>query len=300
MIFNKLKNKWSKNKFDHFLKQAALRGETKFLILWNRGLGDISLGLYGLVHKIRQYIPQASVTFVTRKELQETFFMLDSVRVIVDTSVSRGEAINFEQVLKNNGLSPNMFDIILQKPDPTNWLKDQINTLTPKLYWDSKWDLYSGKYNLKGKYIGVHIQTETGKFYGYEKNWDLPSWRDLFKKLGEQSKEKILLFGHKPDPAFLMENVIDLRGKTSFLEMMSVIKNKCFCLVAPDSGVLSIVYYIDMNFPLRVVSLWADPQQGVLKHNVSSPNKKLQHIPLCGKDQKVSNITIDSVLEAIF
>lgn len=195
-----------------------------------------------------------------------------------------------------------MFDVVLEKPDPTKWLKWQIGNLVPKLKWQEKWDALVNKYELDPNetYIGCHIQTETDVYYGYEKNWDLPSWRNLFKKVQEKSKGKILLFGMKREPAFLMDNVIDLRGETNLFEMLSLIKNRCRYLVAPDSGVLSIAYYVDASYPVRVVSLWADPRQGVLRQKVDSPNPQFEHIPLHGKNDNVANISVESVYRSLF
>ena len=94
-----------------------------------------------------------------------------------------------------------------------------------------------------------------------------------------------------------MEGLIDLRGETTLHEMLSIIKNRCSYLIAPDSGVLSLTYYIDVTFPLKVISLWADPKQGILKQNVASPNPELVHAPLIGKKGDISSITVDEVCE---
>lgn len=290
------------NPFDKLLKKMAYEEKGRFLVIWNRGLGDIPLGLYALVHRIRTFIPNASITFLTRKDLEKAFSMLGGVQVLIGETWKRGELFNIEETLKEHDLSTNMFDVVLEKPDPTRWLKWQLGTLVPKLIWQEEWDALIDKYELDPNetYIGCHVQTETGVYYGYEKNWDLPSWRDLFKKIQEEKKGKILLFGMEKTPAFLMENVIDLRGKTDLFEMLSLIKNRCRYLVAPDSGVLSFSYYVDASFPIRVVSLWADPHQGVLRQNVRSPNSQFEHIPLRGKNNNVANISVSTVYHSLF
>jgi|JI10StandDraft_1071094.scaffolds.fasta_scaffold16158_4 ADP-heptose:LPS heptosyltransferase len=301
-LFKKLIDPFLPNPFDKLLKQMVPEDKTRFLVVWNRGLGDIPLGLYALIYRIRSYIPHASITFLTRKDLADLFTMLDDVHVIVDASMKRGKSVNIGESLKEHQLSSNMFDVILEKPDPTRWLKWQLGSLIPKLSWNPEWDLLVDKYDLdpNATYIGCHVQTETGVYYGYEKNWDLLSWQTLFKRIHEENKGKILLFGVGKGPEFLMKNVIDLRGKTHLFEMLALIKNRCRYLVAPDSGVLSVAYYIDSCFPIRVVSLWADPKQGVLRQNVDSPNSEFEHIPLIGKNQKVSSITTDEVYNALF
>lgn len=301
-MLKKLIEPFRPNPFDKLLKKMEKEGKSRFLVVWNRGLGDIPLGLYGLVYWIRSYIPRASVTFVTRKDLADLFTMLDDVKVIVGETVVRGKPVDVDVVLKEHQLSANMFDAVLEKPDPTRWLKWQLGTLTPKLNWNPEWDALIDKYELDPNetYIGCHVQTETGVYYGYEKNWDLPSWRNLFKKIHEEKKGKVLLFGIESEPAFLMEDVIDLRGKTNVFEMLSLIKNRCRYLVAPDSGVLSVAYYVNASYPIRVVSLWADPRQGVLRQKVDSPNPLFEHRPLHGKNDTVANIAVDTVYDALF
>ena len=51
------------------------------------------------------------------------------------------------------------------------------------------------------------------------------------------------------------------------------IRNRCRILVAPDSGVLTAAYYLADDFPLDVISLWSDPRQGILKQGCPSPNR---------------------------
>jgi len=290
------------NPFDRVLKKVLAQGKSRFLIVWNRGLGDIPLGLYALICRIRTYIPNASITFMTRKDLEEAFMMLKGVSVLVVQNWERGKPIHIEEALKEHLLSSNMFDVILERPDPTKWLSWQLGKLTPKLAWNKEWESLFERYNLEPneRYIGCHIDTETGAYYGYQKNWELTSWRNLLKKIGDNQQGKVILFGMKKQPVFLMEHLIDLRGETTLFEMLSIIKNRCRYLVAPDSGVLSVTYYVDANYPLRVVSLWADPRQGILRQRVASPNAQLEHIPLKGKHELISNISVDSVYNALF
>lgn len=301
-MFKKLIELFRPNPFDKLLKQIEKEEKSRFLVVWNRGLGDIPLGLHALVYRIRSYIPRASITFITRKDLADLFTMLDGVKVIVGETIVRGKPVDVDATLKEHQLSSNMFDVVLEKPDPTRWFKWQLGTLTPKLTWNNEWDTLINKYDLDPSetYIGCHVQTETGGYYSYEKNWDLPSWRNLFKKIHEEKKGKILLFGMEKEPTFLMEDVIDLRGKTNVFEMLSLIKNRCRYLVVPDSGILSVAYYVNASYPIRVVSLWADLRQGVLRQKVGSPNPQFEHIPLHGKNDNVSNISIDSVYDALF
>ena len=290
------------NPFDRLLKRAASEGKRRFLVVWNRGLGDIPLGLYALVDRIRSIIPQASITFLTRKDLADLFKMLENVNVIVGERMARGKPIDIDHILKEKHLSANLFDVILENPNPTRWLKWQLGKLTPKLGWNHDWDGLINRYSLPPEevYIGCHVQTETHSYYAYEKNWPLPFWRSLFSKIHAEKKGRILLFGKGKIPAFLMEGVTDLRGETTVFEMLSLIKNRCTYLVAPDSGVLSVMYYLNASYPIRVVSLWADPKQGILRQNVSSPNPQLTHLPLYGEKYALSTLSVDLVYDTLF
>ncbi|MBP9841262.1 MAG: hypothetical protein KBC64_02415 [Simkaniaceae bacterium] len=275
------------NPFDRLLKSHQPKN---LLVVWNRGMGDVPLGLYALVKRVRERCPGAEITFITRPDLAEVFSMLDSVKVIVEKGWKRGEPAS---------LSPEVtasFDLVLEGVNPTKWFRWQLGKVIPELRWEDKWDSLADKFPLKKgiPYLGAHLSTETGGFYRYEKNWPLPYWEEVIQK----SPHPVILFGHKKEGTF--PNTIDLRGETSLIEMLSIIKNRCRYLLAPDSGVLSVVYYVKSHFPLKIISLWADPKQGILRQKVSSPNRNLEHIPLVGKKGDVSKIMPQEVREALF
>lgn len=292
--------RYGPNPFDQLLKRAKEEGKKRFLLCWNRGLGDIPLGLYAMNERIRTYIPDASITYATRADLSDGFKMLRAVSTLVDPAWKRGVAFDLDATLAKAGKDRSDFDIVLEHPDPSRWLLWQLKTLTPRLLWDSSWDLLSDRYLLskEKKYIGVHVQTET--CYAYEKNWPVEHWRALFKRAVSEQNVEILLFGFGCDPSFAGPGIHDMRGKTSLFEMLSIVKNHCRYLVVPDSGVLSMTYYIDVSFPIDIVSLWADPTQGVLKQGVPSPNPELAHRPLIAKDGNLSAIAVDTVMEELF
>jgi hypothetical protein len=81
--------------------------------------------------------------------------------------------------------------------------------------------------------------------------------------------------------------------------MLSIFRNRCRVLVAPDGGVLTMAYYLDAAFPLTVVSLWSDPRQGILKQAVASPNPQLVHVPLVGEGEDVRRIPVAEVLRHV-
>ncbi|MDN3507392.1 MAG: hypothetical protein P0S94_00560, partial [Simkaniaceae bacterium] len=181
------------NPLDRLLKKARKNDQCRFLVCWNRGLGDIPLGLYALVHRIRSRVPFATVTFLTRSDLAPVFEMVQHSHVIAVPSWKRGEAFNLDEALKEVGRSRDCYDVILEKPDPTKWLSWQLGTLIPRLEWDDKWDALSEKFGLEkgGGYLGAHVDTETGQFYGYEKNWPEKNWKELFAKIDR----RIVIFG---------------------------------------------------------------------------------------------------------
>jgi len=297
-MLKRLFRKLLPNPLDSLLKKAARQGKKTFLIGWNRGLGDIPLGMYATLYRIKSFIPDAKVTFITRPDLCEGFQMLPGVEVLCCASWKRKHPCFLETSLLELGRNSREWDVVIAQPDPTYWVKWQLGHLTPKLFWDPSWDDLVSAFPCTGdeKYIGVHVQTETS--YGYEKNWPLENFAALFKKL-EECERKIILFGFGNTPEFPSSNIIDLRGKTTMRQMLSLIKNCCSHLLVPDSGVLSLTYFIDQSFPITIVSLWADPLQGVLKQNVVSPNPVLIHHPLIAKKGDLKNVSVEQVLEYI-
>lgn len=288
------------NPLDAILKKLVQHNQSRLLLVWNRGLGDIALGLYGVVHRIREFIPHASVTILTRPHLAEGFALLEGVTVLVDPNWNRGDLVCIQEALAKHQLTPNMFDEVLEWIDITKWLKGQLGQLVPKLQWKKEWDSLSNRFDLAEgeEYIAAQVQTETSVFYDRNRDWPMSHWRALFSRLVKQDK-KILLFGLEQTCAFLMNGVIDLRGKTSVLDMLALLKNRCSALIAPDSGVLSTIYFLNAAFPLKVVSLWGSPNWGVLRQKVASPNRQLEHVPLIGKGRNVAQISVDTVYEAL-
>ena len=295
-----LKKWWQQLPFKRLLKRAKKEGKRRFLICWNRGLGDIPLGLYALTWRIRQEIPEAEVTYLTREDLREGFSLLQGVSTLIDPTWKRGIPFDLDASLSRLGLERASFDLILERPDPTRWLSWQLGKLTPQLRWDPAKDAFSTRFSLDKEvgYIGVHVQTETS--YQYEKNWPLEHWRAFFKRCYEEQGVRPLLFGFSKNPPFEEEGVIDLRGETTLFEMLSLIKNHCSYLLVPDSGVLSILYYLDISFPIEIVSLWADPRQGILKQNVSSPNPLLNHCPLIAEQKDLRTVSVEEVMGTLF
>jgi UDP-N-acetylglucosamine/UDP-N-acetylgalactosamine diphosphorylase len=286
-MFRTLARVFLPNRFDWMLKRTARKGGKKILLGWNRGLGDIALGLYAMVQRIREIIPDAEITFVIRENLKDGFSMLEGVKTIIAPDWKRGTPARIDESLKKG------FDLVIEKPSPTDWVRWQRGKVVPRLKWNREHDDLHEKFHLDGMYVGVQVSAETN--YGLWRNWPLEKWQELFNRL-EKMGVKVLLFGFGNEPQFPNSNIVDLRGKTTLFELLSIIKKRVFALVLPDSGVSSMTYYLDESFPIRLVTLWADPNHGILKQQVPSPNPQLVHCPLIGENRDLSTVSVDAVV----
>jgi len=277
------------NPLDTILNRAKKQEKRSFLLCWNRGLGDIPLGIYPLIHKIREVIPDAEITILTREDLKEGFSLLSGVNVVVDPKWARKKPIEIDPLL----IDEKGFDVVMRSPDPTAWL--MRGKVSPSLAWKQEWDGCFPPLDPSRVYVAVHVETQTE--YGYEKNWPIAHWQELFHSLPKEWG--ILLIGGPSSIHFTGDNVIDLRGKTSLIELLSLIKNRCRYLIAPDSGILSMVYYVNAVYPLRIVSLWADPKQGVLKQGTPSPNPLLEHRALVAQDRDLRKVMPELVWQEV-
>ncbi len=299
-VFRTFARNFLPNRLDWLCKKAARKGHKKILLAWNRGLGDIALGLYAIVHRIRFWVPDAQIVFLVRENLLDGFSLLEDVEAIAAPRWVRGQPYDVNKTLLDLGRSPKEFDLILEWPNPSDWVRWQHGNLVPRLSWNQEHEDLWKKFDLEDDciYIGAQVSAETN--YGLWRNWPETRWREFFQKLKQYKKARVLLFGFGTKPAFESDQVIDLRGKTTLFELLSLLKNRCHHLIAPDSGVLSMAYYLDTAFPLQVVSLWADPKHGILKQNVASPNPLLVHRPLIGSHRDCSTIEVDLVLSTLF
>ena len=282
-MFRKFARLFLPNRLDWLCRKKP----KKVLLGWNRGLGDIPLGLFAIVHRIKTFSPDAEITFLIRKNLAEGFSLFPGVEVLVAPHWRRGETYDVRRTLIALDRSPDEFDLIIPYPKPADWVYWQYGKLMPKLSWKEEYDALWKKFDLpQEKAIAVHVHAETD--YALWRNWPEERLREFLDLVRE---EPVILLGLKRAPLFEGERIIDLRGKTSLLEMLSIIKNSCKALIAPDSGILSTIYYLDVSFPLRICSLWADPKHGVLKQNVPSPNPQLVHMPLIASHRDLSTLS---------
>lgn len=296
----KIVDLFSGSALERSLRKLASTNKGRILLVWNRGLGDIPLGIYAFYRRIYEILPHASISVLTRPSLSQGFEMLGNVRILVDPTWVRGKEISIRDSLHRHHLTPEMFDHIFPFLDLDRWFRWQVGKVVPKLHWKEEWDQLAEKFLLdkEAPYVAIHVQTETQGFYDRDRDWPLSYWPILFRRILSKEK-KIILLGSVPNPSFLLEGVVDLRGKTSVLEMVAIIKQHCSILVGPDSGVISTLYFLNSSFPLRLISLWGSPKWGILRQNVPSPNPQLVHIPLKGKKKRVSSISVESVYHAM-
>lgn len=287
---------------DRAIADAAASGRRSFVLGWNRGLGDIALGLCPLFARIRARLPDAAITVFTRADLVDALRLTDADRIVVIPGLARGERIDLDAAAATTGTRIDDDAVRFADPDPTRWLDGRRTEHPPVLRWDPALDARADALLPERNdvvTIGAHVDSETARYYGYVKDWPADHWRALLARFADASRVRWVLFGNAATVKYAQQNVRDLRGRTSFLDLLAVVRARCRILVAPDSGVLTMAYYLAGDAPLDVVSLWSDPRQGILKQDCLSPNPRLTHTPLIGRDEDVRNIGVDAVAELV-
>ncbi len=287
---------------DRAIADAVASGRRSFVLGWNRGLGDIALGLCPLFARIRARLPDAAITVFTRADLVDALRLTEADRIVVIPGLARGERIDLEAAAAATDTRIDDDAVRFADPDPTRWLDGRRTEHPPVLRWDPAFDARADAL-LRARNdvvtIGAHVDSETARYYGYVKDWPPAHWRALLARFADASRVRWVLLGNAATVDYAQPNVCDLRGRTSFLDLLAVVRARCRILVAPDSGVLTMAYYLAGNAPFDVVSLWSDPRQGILKQGCPSPNPRLTHTSLIGRDEDVRNITVDAVAEAV-
>jgi len=284
--------------FDRALTRGRRAPRDGFLFFWNRGLGDVVLALEPLFAIVREKVPGARITVVTRSELAEAFRMTGADDVRILPGLVRDEHASPAELTEPFGWRVDQFRAVFADTNPTRWLRGRRHLYPARLRWQPEWDARADAFVAPDSatlFIGAHLQSETQPIYRYVKDWPLESWRALFDRVGAHDGVRWLLFGNAALPPFDHPVVTDLRGRTGFVDMLSIIRNRCRVLIGPDSGVLNTAYYLDAPFALDVISLWSDPRHGILAQRRESPNPALVHRPLLGRDEDVRNIPVDDV-----
>lgn len=289
--------------YERALAGAARARKRRVVYFWNRGLGDIALGLVPMFARAAERLPGAAIEVVTRADLEEPFRLTAATRIHVVPGLERAERVGAGIACARLPADPRADALAIDAPDPTRWLAAAGRRATPpRFHWESRYDALAEPLVDRSDprpWIAVHASTETAQHYRYVKDWPTASWRELFREAARRHDLRFVLLGHAAVPRYDEPNVIDLRGRTGFLEMLALIRARCAALVAPDGGVLNAAYFLDADFPLTVVSLWSDPRQGLLKARAPSPNPRLVHAPLLGAGEDVRAIPVADVLAAI-
>ncbi len=280
--------------FDRALRHAARDGRRDFVFGWNRGLGDVALGLVPLFARIREEVPGSRIEVRTRADLADAFALagVDAIRVV--DGLARGAPVAVADAPPSA--------IVFADPDPTRWLEGRRREHPPVLRYPPSWRALAESLvqDAPGVIaVGAHVSSETAQYYGYVKDWPADRWSALFDRFGASRGVRWLVFGNAQGAPFAQSNVVDLRGRTTFPELVAVIRERCRVLVAPDSGVLTAAYYLDGDAPLDVISLWSDPRQGILKQACASPNPRLRHTPLLAPDEDMRELSVDTVAGAL-
>lgn len=288
--------------FERALKRVARLPAPRVLFYWNRGLGDIAMGLVPLFERLRAAQPRVRIEVLTRAELADGFALACVDAIQVAPGLTRGERDGFARHRAASAESGSGFDVVFAAPDPTRWLARRPPTTTPKLAFPPAWDdLHTGIPGIlpDRKLILAHASAETGQFYGYVKDWPAAHWHELFARHRNRADIQWLLIGHAPTPEYAYPNVLDLRGRTTLPQVLSLLRHRARALVAIDSGILCLAWCLAADFELDIVSLWADPRQGILKLSLPAPNARLVHTPLLGTDQLTANIPVAAVEQAL-
>ena len=288
--------------YERALAKAAREKRDRVVFYWNRGLGDIALGLVPMFARAKARLDGAAIEVVTRAELAEPFRLTDAGAIHVVPGLERGEPISAGTACARLAADPRVGALAIDHPDPTRWLAVARHPAPPRFRWSAEFDALAAPFAVRDDdrpWIAVHASTETARHYRYVKDWPDDAWRALFDAMAARRDVRFVLLGHSRVPAFDAPNVLDLRGRTGFLAMLALVRTRCSALVAPDGGVLNAVYFLDASFPITVVSLWSDPRQGLLKSRAASPNPHLMHVPLVGAGDDVRTIAPDDVLAAL-
>lgn len=297
-----LRDRLAGDPYERALARGAKDRRSRVVFFWNRGLGDIALGLSPMFARAAERLPGASIEVVTRADLDEPFRLTEARAVHVVPGLARGDRLTADEACARLPADPRAGALAIDAPDATRWLAVARHPAPPRFRWNPAYDALAEPLADRldpRPWIAVHASTETARHYSYVKDWPADAWRALFRDAARRHDVRFVLLGHGREPALDGPNVIDLRGRTGFLAMLALVRTRCTALVAPDGGILNAVYFLDAPFPITVVSLWSDPRQGLLKARARSPNPGLVHVPLVGAGDDVRNIAPADVLAAI-
>src|SRR5205814_1904487 len=126
--------------FDRALGRGQTDTRKRFLFFWNRGLGDIALGLVPLFLRIRQEFPGAKIEVVTREELRAAFELTNVHALHVVKDLQRESRVKLVDVAPALGIALDRYCAVFEYPDPNRWLEGRRTEYPPTLAWSRPWD----------------------------------------------------------------------------------------------------------------------------------------------------------------
>lgn len=271
------------NPFLSVLKK--LPKEASILLFWNRGLGDIPLELFALTKTIFEYVENARITIITRDDLYQGFTLLDpKINILVSTQLKRKVFEDYDKIFDELSLDKAHFDHIFFKPDPDYWVKNQKKGLDIRLNWqDSFFKTLSIETHKPKAFLHIHSET----VYGFEKNLPKQTWHQIIADLKHKGYTTIAL-GFEKKEHFDVD--CDLRGDTDLYQILSMMQEDLSLFIGPDSGLLNMLYYLDVQKKMHLISFWANTRVGLLKQGTVSPNRHLKHELVIQSHQDLSKL----------
>lgn len=125
------------------------------------------------------------------------------------------------------------------------------------------------KFNLPKSYIA--LQAGAGNNETPFKIWDIKKWKELITLLSKEHPDKhIVLLGDDTEIEINKKlegkNVVNLTGKTSLKELLSVIQNAC-CFTGGDSGLMHTA--VALNKP--TFTIWGASNEKLYSYNSFNP-----------------------------
>ena len=152
--------------FDRAVAHARRQGIAHFVFGWNRGLGDIALGLVPLFAQVRAAIPHARIDVFTREDLAQGMALTDCNAVHVIPELARGPAVDISRAAAAAGVVLDANALLFADPDPTRWLDGRRQVHPPVLHWNPRWDALADPLVPAAPdllTIGAHVSSETAR-----------------------------------------------------------------------------------------------------------------------------------------
>lgn len=284
--------KFKKNPLEKVLKHLPCNA--KIVFFWNRGLGDIPLELFSFCQKIRSICPNATLCVITREDLKEGFMLLDGLTIYTSPLLKRKQEEPYDAIFEELNLNKASFDHIFYKPDPAYWVFQEKKQQQPSLSWKPCFETHFQLANDK-KYAFLHLHSET--IYGFEKNLSKEKWEILLADLKNKGYTTIALGASQEHLDVTCD--IDLRGKTSLFDIITGLIYSHSIFIGPDSGLLNILYFLNIRVPLYLLSFWANTKVGILQNKHPSPNPLLIFETLIAPDGLLSKLDLKAILDKI-